>query len=128
MEGGGSETSNFGSTSVHFPPLILLKLCSAYRMSDSVLDDQDCATAAIDSSTRLVTAYSRQDSLLQQSKEKEIQLAARRRARHIVEHWDEMEEEPEERRGRLEGRIQQLSKEKRSILQRQTIASGAVRA
>lgn len=92
-------------------------------MSDSVLlDDQDCTSAAIDSSTRLVAASSRQ------IKEKEIQLEARKRTRHKVEHWDEMEEKPEERRGRLEGKIQQLSKEKRSILQRQTIASVAVRA
>ena len=85
-----------------------------------MLDDQDCTSAAIDPSTLLVAAS--------QIREKEKQLEARRRTRHMVEHWDRREEKPKERRGRLEAKIEQLAKEKKSLSQRQTIASGAVRA
>lgn len=96
-------------------------------MSDSMLGDQDCTSAAIDPSTLLDAALWR-ESLLQNIKEKEIQLEARRRTRHTVEHWDEREEKLKERRGRLEAKIEQLATEKKSLSQRQTIASGAVRA
>lgn len=91
-------------------------------------DDQLSTVGANDHSTRLVAASTRQQSLLQQIKEKEIQLEARRRNRHEVEHWFERQETMDEKRVRLEEKIEKLLNDKKSFLQRQTIAKGALRA